>query len=183
MGKDQKLRSDPARGKDHAAGVPVAVIQVLTHSQLGAISYTWPRHWVFHARAAEEAANQLAELHRQLVTFPVIASTAIRSVDDVEYIEAVYRAGVRMVVEIVLALQHLCEEIERTLKTQLQESTLAGRLREALKAAGLAEPTGRTGYAKFVELGEVRDAIEHPKGTNTYNGAPGQWDRVPLACK
>ena len=43
---------------------------------------------------AEEAANQLAELHRRLVTFPVIASTAIRSVDDVEYIAAVYRAGV-----------------------------------------------------------------------------------------
>ncbi len=60
MGKDQKLRSDPTRAREHAVGTPVNVIQVLTHSQLGAISYFWPRHWMFHAHAAETAANQLA---------------------------------------------------------------------------------------------------------------------------
>jgi hypothetical protein len=181
MGKDQKLRSDPARAREHAAGVPVNVIQILTHNQLGAIGYFLPRYWVFHAHMAEAAANQLVDLHRQLVRFPVNAMNAIRSIEDMAYIETVYRAGTSMVINIVLALQHLCEEIERTLKIQLRESTLDGRLKEALGAAALAEPTTRPGYAKFVELEAIRDAIEHPKGTNTYNPAPGQWDQVPLA--
>jgi hypothetical protein len=73
-----------------------------------------------------------------------------------------YVAGERMVVEAVLTLQHLCEEIERTLKIRLQEPTLSGRLREALNAAALAGPMQRPGYAKYVELAEIRDAIEHP---------------------
>jgi len=181
MGKDQQLRNDPTRAREHAAGAPVNVIQVLTHSQLGAISYFWPRHWMFHAHAAEAAASQLAGLHQRLVSFPVNTTNAIRSVEDMAYIGAVYVAGERMVVEAVLTLQHLCEEIERTLKIRLQESTLSGRLREALNAAALAGLTQRPGYAKYVELAEIRDAIEHPKEMNTYNGAPGQWDRVPLA--
>jgi hypothetical protein len=181
MGRDQKLRSDPARAREHATGAPVNVIQILTHDRLGAIGYFWPRHWVFHARMAEEAANQLVELHRQLVSFPVHTVNGIRSIEDMAYIEAVYRAGTGMVISIILALQHLCEEIERTLKIQLRESTLDGRLKEVLSATALAEPTTRPGYAKFIELEAIRDAIEHPKGTNTYNGAPGQWDQVPLA--
>lgn len=181
MGKDQKLRSDPARAREHAAGVPVNVIQILTHNQFGAIGYFWPRHWVFHAHMAEEAANQLVGLHRQLISFPVNTMNAIRSIEDMAYIEAVYRAGTGMVINIILALQHLCEEIERTLKIQLLESTLDDRLKEALGAAVLAGPTMRPGYAKLVELEAIRDAIEHPKGTNTYNPAPGQWDQVPLA--
>lgn len=181
MGKDQKLRSDPARAREHAADVPVNIVQILTHNQLGAVSYFLPRYWVIHAHMAEKAANQLVELHRQLVQFPVNATNAIRSIEDMTYIEAVYGAGTGMVINIVLALQHLCEEIERTLKIQLRESTLNGRLKEALGAAVLAEPTTRPGYAKFVELEAIRDAIEHPKGTKTYNPAPGQWDQVPLA--
>ena len=181
MGKNQKLRSDPARAREHAEGAPVNIIQILTHNQLGAIGYFFPRYWVFHAHMAEEAANQLVELHRQLVRFPVNAMNNIRSIEDMAYIEAVYRAGADMVVNVVLALQHLCEEIERTLKIQLRESTLDGRLKEALGAAAVAEPTTRPGYAKFVEMEAIRDAIEHPKVTNTYNPAPGQWDQVPLA--
>jgi hypothetical protein len=145
MGKDQKLRSDPARAREHAAGATVNVIQILTHNQLGAIGYFLPRYWVCHAHMAEDAANQLVKLHRQLARFPVNAMNAIRSIEDMAYIEAVYRAGTGMVINIVLALQHLCEEIERTLKIQLRESTLDGRLKEALGAAAVAEPTTRSG--------------------------------------
>jgi hypothetical protein len=123
MGKNQKLRSDPARVREHAEGAPVNVIQILTHNQLGAISYFFPRYWVFHAHMAEEAANQLVELHRQLVRFPVNAMNAIRSIEDMVYIEAVYRAGADMVISILLALQYLCEEIERTLKIWLLTSS------------------------------------------------------------
>jgi hypothetical protein len=181
MGKDQKLRSEPARAREHAAGVPVNVVQILTNDQLGAISYFQPRHWVLHAHSAEQAANELVALHQQLVSLPVNTSNAIRGIEDITYIAAVYRAGTGMVINIILALQHLCEEIERTLKIRLRESTLDDRLKEALGLATLAEPTTRPGYAKFVELEAIRDAIEHPKSTNTYNSAPGQWDQVPLA--
>jgi hypothetical protein len=161
--------------------MPVNIIQILTHNQLGAVGYFLPRYWVFHAHMAEKAANRLVALHRQLAQFPVNATSAIRSIEDMTYIEEVYKAGTSMVIDIVLALQHLCEGIERTLNIQLRESTLNGRLKEALGAAVLTEPTTRPGYAKFVELEAIRDAIEHPKGTHTYNPAPGQWDQVPLA--
>jgi hypothetical protein len=177
MGRDQKLRSDPARAREHAAGAPVNVIQILTHNQLGAIGYFWPRHWVFHAHMAEEAANQLVELHRQLVTFPVNTMNAIRSIEDMAYIEAVYRAGTGMVINIILALQHLCEEIERTLKIQLRESTLDGRLKDALGAAALAEPATRPGYAKFIELEAIRDAIEHRKARTRTTAHRGSGTR------
>lgn len=181
MGRNQKLKSDPSRGKEHQAGAPAQVVQVIAHNQLGAICYVWPRHWVFHARAAEQAANQLATLHQRLVQFPVHGESSLRSVDDLEYIEAVYRAGTQMVVQAILTLQHLCEEIERTTHVELRGSSLDDRLREALAAANLTPPAQRSGHAKFVELEGIRDAIEHPKQENVYNGDPGQWDRVPLA--
>lgn len=181
MGRNQKLKSDPARARAHEAGASVKVVQILAHSQLGALSYTWPRYWVFHAKAAEDAAEELIALHQQLAHFPVQELTSLRSIDDMEYLETVYRAGTQMVVGAVLALQHLCEEIERTVQVQLQETTLDGRLREALKAAGMVPPAQRSGHAKLVELEGIRDAIEHPKADNVYNGSPGQWDRVPLA--
>lgn len=179
MGKDQRLQSDPARAKPHAKGESVVVIQVLTHAQLGAISYVWPQHWRLHARSAERAANILSKFHKRLVTFPV--HDTMRGIEDMGFIETVYSTGVHMVTETILALQHLCQEFERVLGIQLKEHTLDGRLREAMQAAELTPPTKRPGYAKYVELKEIRDAIEHPKSSNVYNGKPGQWDCVPLA--
>lgn len=181
MGRSQKLTGDPTKARPHEAGASVIVVQTLAHNRLGAISYSWPRQWVFHARAAQAAFEELTALHQRLVEFPVHEPTAMRSILDMDYLEAVYRAGAQMAIEAILTLQHLCEEIERGVKVQLQEPTLDGRLREALQNAGMTPPPQRAGHAKFVELEAIRDAIEHPKMENVYNGQPGQWDRVPLA--
>jgi hypothetical protein len=181
MGRSQKLTADPAIAKSHEAGASGIVVQTLAHKRLGAISYRWPRQWVFHARAAQAAFEELTVLHRRLVEFPVHGPTAMRSILDMDYLEAVYRAGSQMAIEAILTLQHLCEEIERGVKAQLQEPTLDGRLRDALQKAGMTAPAQRAGHAMFVELETIRDAIEHPKMENVYNGQSGQWDRVPLA--
>ena len=152
MGRTQKLTGDPTKARPHEAGASVIVVQTLAHNRLGAISYSWPRQWVFHARAAQAAFGELTALHQRLVEFPVHEPTAMRSILDMDYLEAVYRAGAQMVIEAILTLQHLCEEIERGVKVQLQEPTLDGSLREALQNAGMTPPPQRRGTPSSLNL-------------------------------
>lgn len=42
----------------------VTPAQLLAHPRLGAILYTWPRHWVFHDRQAGTACEDLRGLVR-----------------------------------------------------------------------------------------------------------------------
>lgn len=157
------------------------VIQTLTHAQLGCLAYGWPRHWALHANAAAKGFEELSKLHERLVKIPVHESTVMRNVDDPDFVEAIYHAGTRMVTEAVMAVQHLCQAIEADTHSQLQDSKLDGRLREALEQLGVTAGSSRTGYDKFIEIEAIRDALEHPKAENVYNGQPGQWDRVPMA--
>lgn len=46
---------------------------------------------------------------------------------------------------------------------------------------GVAQQVKRGCTATLSADSAIRDAIEHPKGSNTYNPASGQWDQVPLA--
>lgn len=58
-GRKTKVRSNPALAKPHEVGANVAVIQLLTHAQYGAIAYLWPKFGVFELRLADEAYAKL----------------------------------------------------------------------------------------------------------------------------
>jgi hypothetical protein len=155
-------------------------MQSVEHRRLGTITYAWPKHWAYHYEAAHAAFEQLERLHEELAALPV-GPDSMRSIHDIEFIGRIYKAGSHLVSEIVRTLQHLCEEIERWTKTPMGGSTIEERFAVASEAAGLAGVKDSAGYSAFQEICAKRDAIEHPKPGNTYNGGDTTWDEVPLA--
>jgi hypothetical protein len=155
-------------------------VQLAGHTRFGTIAYTWPKHWAYHYDAATEAFNDLGKLHEELVRLPV-GPDDMRTVSDIELLGRIYDAGVRLVVGVVLTVQHLCEEIERWTKTGPSGSTIEDRL----AGPGVTDVVGtlktQPGYAALHEIIERRDAVEHPREDNVYNGDDTGWDRVPLA--
>jgi hypothetical protein len=180
MGKNEKLTPNPELARSHAAGASVAPIQTLVHAQLGTIAYIWPRLWTYHYESSYDAYEQLTELHKQLVTFPV-SSVNMRLITDQAFLKSIYKVGTSMVSDVVRTIQHFTEEIERTTQRLISGTTVNDRLREAVAAAGLDLDLTDPGYAALVEMQLPRDAIEHPKENNVYAGLPGEWDKVPLA--
>lgn len=180
MGRRDRVVADQSLARDHAAGSSITLLQPLVHAELGALGYEWPRHWVGHLRRADEAHDRLLALHDRLSDVPVGPSNARHlAVDD--YLFEVYGTGTEMVLNIALTAQHLADELERTAELSPYGGPVTERLRKAAAGAGLAPPASHPGYAGFVEVAKIRDALEHPKPGNTYNGADGEWDRVPLA--
>jgi len=181
MGRSTKLNSNPSLAKDHAEGAQVAVIQILAHKQYGAIAYRWPRLWVFHDHLAKEAYSRLRKLHKQVLHLPTEQGNA-RNIFDMKLLCRVYAAGSEMVSNSVRAVQHLAEEMERTSKqNQLKGTTAEERIKEATAYFNLDSYQNDTDYQGFVELLRVRDAVEHPKQANVYQGDQNRWDEVPLA--
>ena len=180
MGRKTRLASNPDLGRTHQAGAQVAVIQILAHDQFGAIAYQWPRFWALHANLANEAFTRLQALHEQVLALPLDSSN-MRSIYDIPLLQEIYGAGSEMVSQAVRSLQHLAEEMERFKKATLKGTTVEERIGEASAMFGLQSRTGDPEYQGLVELVRIRDAIEHPKATNTYQGDRNRWDEVPLA--
>ena len=179
MGRKHRYTSDAALAKEHAGGTTVTVAQPSEHESLGSILIVWPRYWAFHYEDAKDGHQRLMAAHEDVLQVDPDAS-ASRMV-DIDLGGRVYRAGVQMVLGSILAVQHLCEEVERVCKKQWSDgSTLTERLAHAGQVSRLGNPKSLSGYEGFVELQRQRDAIEHPKHENTYN-ASGDWDRVPIA--
>jgi hypothetical protein len=142
--------------------------------------YEWPKHWAYHYEAAHTAFEELERLHVDLAAVPV-GPGATRSIYDIDFIGRIYKAGSSLVSDVVRTLQHLCEEIERWTKTPMGGSTIEDRFAAASVAAGMADARTSPGYSAFQEIRKKRDAVEHPKPDNTYNGGDTTWDDVPLA--
>lgn len=180
VARKHRTVSDPSLAREHPKGSEVVLGQMLEHKRLGTLLYTWPRHWAFHYNAAQNAYESLAALHEQVEQLAVGAD-CIRGIHDLALIEQTYDAGVRMVTGVVLALQHLSEEIGRTLKLEVVGRTIEDRLTVVAVATEIDLGKATEGYSAFQEICACRDAVEHPKPGNTYNGNPTEWDRVPLA--
>lgn len=161
MGRNHRVVSDPSIATSHKAGSPFEVIQMLEHKTLGTICYTWPRHWVVHDNSGFDAYEGLKLVHAKVAALPV-GSSAIRGIHEQVLIEHAYDCGCRMVLGVVLAMQHLCEAIERALGLSAPASTLERRIAIAWPAAGLELAKDEPGYSAFQEISAVRDAIEHP---------------------
>jgi len=86
-----------------------------------------------------------------------------------------------MVVRAVRAVQYLAEAMERLSGEKLKETTAEGRLKEATAKLNLNHYAHTPGYQGLAELLPIRDALEHPKEENVYQGDENNWDRVPLA--
>ena len=180
MAIKHRLSSDDELAHAHDSGASVTLMQMVEHRRLGTVLYAWPKHWAYHVEAAEAAFESLERLHEELAAMPV-GPDAMRSIDDIEFIGRVYKAGSTLVSEVVRTLQHLCEEIERWTGTPMGGSTIETRFAGASAAAGLENARSEAGYSAFQEIHAKRDAIEHPKPENIYNDGDTTWDEVPLA--
>jgi hypothetical protein len=180
VGRKTKVRSNPALGKSHEVGANVAVIQLLTHARYGAISYLWPRFWVFELRLADEAHTNLKRLHGDVLNLPPNDSK-MRLIHDMELLQDVYCAGSDMVSHACRAVQHLAQQMEQTSRSLLQTTTSEDRIREAAALFGLDDHHAEQNYQGFVEILRIRDAVEHPQANNIYQVDGSRWDEVPLA--
>jgi hypothetical protein len=183
MGTKSNSVSNPDLAKPHAAGSVVRILQNAEHGQWGTISFEVRRLWILHRRLATDGYNQLVKLHQEVLRAPVGSSNSriLTKDDDPDLTALVYAAGTQMVLNTVLTMQHFCHEVERTLRLDANQSTLAVRIKETFTRADLKLPAGSRGYAALREILERRDAIEHPKNENTFNSHPNDWDRVPLS--
>jgi hypothetical protein len=179
-GRKIKTKSNPALAKAHEVGANVAVIQMLTHAQYGAIAYRWPRFWSFELELANDSFAELKRLHEEVLKLPV-GDDKIRSIYDLDFLKDIYCAGSDMVSHACRSVQHLAQEMERTSGRVLSATTASDRIREAATQFGLDDHHLDEGFQGFVEILGVRDAIEHPQTDNTYQGDHGRWDEVPLA--
>jgi hypothetical protein len=138
----------------------------------------WPRHWVYHYNLAKAAADHLAELHEAVLEIEPDANH-MRLVADEELLQDLYGTGSALVGNAVRAVQHLAEEIERGRKATLRGHAVEERINEALGLFTSDDYRVDPDYPGLIDLTEIRHALEHPTGANTYNDA--EWDRVPLA--
>src|SRR5205823_10342997 len=126
------------------------------------------------------AAKELSELHAKVLEIEP-GDDSMRLVSDDDLLQAVYRACNSMVSNADRAVQHLAEEIERAHKTELRGITSEERIIEALGLFSAKTYNRDPDYAGLSEINGIRDALEHPQGSNTYNNDPNGWDKVPLA--
>ncbi len=156
--------------------------QLLEHDPLGTIAFEWQANtWVHHANASIAAVAELEVLEAEVSAIEVDGSGMRSIVDDNPLLEKVYLAGTTAVLHGYLAVQHLCERVECvTNATPADEQRVLDRLRACTVPLGIS-PSTLQHYGAVAEVVRVRHAIEHPKATTSYNGAPGGWDQVPLA--
>lgn len=180
MGRKSEFESDPSLGREHEEGAIIQPLLISEHASLGTICIVASGTRLLHHAAAKAAYRDLRNVHDKIAQLPVDESSS-RLVGSDELIAEVYDAGTRMVIGVVLTIQHLAEEIERSLPNELSGTTVEDRLSEALRGVGIELDKRDSGYAAFHQIRQRRDAVEHPKSDNTHNSGPTTWDMVPLA--
>jgi len=75
----------------------------------------------------------------------------------------------------------MAQEIEVDQGVNLTGQTLVERIKEAARLIGIEDVAAMPGYDGLIEIVNIRDGIEHPSASNTYQGGGGRWDEIPLA--
>ncbi len=179
MGRAVRLEGNPKLAKPHTKGATVTLTQDLNHAQYGGVAYQWFRLMIVELALAEQSRDHLRDQHSVVLAMPVDVSN-IRTIDDLDFLADVYDAGSGMVSHVVRAVQHLAVEMQRE-GQPLLATTVADRLQEAARGLGINDCSDEPDYQGFVEIVRIRDAIEHPRDENLYQGDKNRWDEVPLA--
>jgi hypothetical protein len=135
---------------------------------------------VFELNLAEDSFEELQRLHKEVLKLPIDSSN-MRGLHDLELLKDIYRAGGDMVSHASRTMQHLAEEMERVGKTTLQTTTVVERIKEGTALFGIDDYSAESSYQGLVEIVRIRDAVEHPRAANIYQGDRNRWDEVPLA--
>jgi len=182
MGRKQQSTTDPALAKEHAAGTEVKFVQHAEHSQLGTISYELRRLWPIHFELARIGHRGLSAAHASILHLPVTpnADRFLSKEDRPDLAASAYCSGLQLLVNVVLTMQHFCNELEMSTKIDVGSGTLERRMKRAFSEAGIPFNPSEPGYAGLREIIEQRDSMEHPKPETVRNSHPVNWDRVPL---
>lgn len=183
MGLKHESVSDPTLAKSHTAGTRVMRVQQAEHARFGTIAYELRPLWAMHHAMARSGYLLLRNHHEKVLRLAIQPSNdrLLAASDRPDLALMVYTAGTQAVLNVVLTMQHFCQEIEAHLNAQLQERGTAERIKEAFKLAELDASWRERGYSAFQEILERRDSIEHPKAANVSNSHPLEWDQVPLS--
>jgi hypothetical protein len=176
----RSIKTGPVgKAQPHQEGAAVYLVQQLVHEPVGALAYRWSAQWQAHANLAQGAAQELELVHAQLVDVPEL-SGHVRLVPDALATTA-YEAGSSMVSNVVRTLRHLAAAMVWEANIVIEYGRALDELRDATGKVGLDPLINSPGYHGAAEIVQVRDALEHPKTSNLYQGNDTDWDKVPLA--
>jgi hypothetical protein len=131
--------------------------------------------------APEVRHKALARTAQSCTLLRIEVRSGMRTVSGQEVLGPLYRTGCEFVLSAMLAVQHLCNEIEAEAGMAASTAPILNRLAAAATMADLPLDKHDAGYAGMLEIRRIREAIEHPKPETTYRGLGGEWDQVPLA--
>jgi len=186
-GKKLRTTSEPSLAKAHAARTEVRIMLPTLHSRYGVINLERPRYWPYHIGTWQRAQERLVQLDAEMLRLPLDTSNQrivprTRDGDSTSLGDDIYATGLELLLSAVLTLQYLALEIEVVARLpQRSKAELTERYSDALKRAGVGDPTTEAGWNDIVLLHKYRDAVMHPSSDNTYGGDDGSWGRVPLA--
>ncbi len=186
-GKKIRTMYDPSLAKPHAAGSEVRILLPTLHCRYGVVNFEKPRYWPSHLAAWQGAHAKLIQHDAELLQLPVGPPNQrivppTRGADSTSLRDDIYATGVELVLSVVLTLEHLVLEIESTARIPPRpRAELTERYANALRGAGLGDPTNDPSWNDIVLLHKYRDAVMHPSSDNTYGSDDGSWARVPLA--
>lgn len=183
MGLKHESVSDYGLAKELEAGTRVQILQKAEHARFGTITYEFRRLWILHRLMAQSGYKSLSDHHKRVLRLPLRDSNErlLSASDRPDLTFMIYAAGTQMTINVVLTMQHFCQEIEASMNVELRETGTSGRVKEAFTLAGLNAELTERGYSAIHEILERRDSVEHPKKMNVFNSHPQDWDRVPLS--
>jgi hypothetical protein len=170
--------SDPSLAHAHKAGSKGVVMQLSEHARLGTVALRWPRYWALHHQSAIASFRALERVHASIAAMPA-DKTDMRRLYDMRTVAALYRAGCGFVMNAAVAAQQLACEMEREAHASVGVGSVEVRLKIVGRKVGILNVVKGAGYEHFNELLLIRNAVEHPKPHNIYNG--NDWSKVPLA--
>jgi hypothetical protein len=182
VGRKQQSTTDPTLAKAHEAGEEVKFIQHAEHAQLGTITYELRRLWPIHFQLARVGHQGLLAAHESILHLPVTpnADRFLSKEDRPDLAITAYCSGLQVLVNVLLTMQHFCNELEMISKIDVGGGTLEKRMKRAFSEAEIPFDPSDPGYAALREMIDQRDGMEHPKPETVRNSDPVNWDRVPL---
>jgi hypothetical protein len=197
LGKKIRTSSDNSKDRDHPAGSVVMFIQP-SYGEYGNVHSKHYRQSKVYWQRANELYEELLDLHRKVYEVEP-SESGFRDLYQSEYDQLMYKyfvVGSSFINSVWLTYQHFANEAlghwflhpdnppENTdLYNKINQKDLSQKMKyihqEILTNSSLQR---HPGYDALVgKFEQMRNNINHPTQSNSYNATDNEWDSVPLA--